>query len=102
MKEFILLNEVTRYTNNDSGEIIRIECIEQLLLPVSRIVHIRALRKEISKNLIDDSCARKQIIMMADDDLRGSKIVYIDENTRNNYLIVLETPEAIYNQMYSE
>ena len=101
MKEIILVNHA-RLQRSAVYEVIKVEKVEQRLIPVSRITEVTALERSIKKDVMDEEVQKQVKKMSLDDELGGSIIIYLDASGDAKYATVLETPEAIYKQIYSE
>ena len=102
MRAVILVNEVILEVNG-VGDILKIESRGQRLINVSRIVDIKSLSKNITKEILDFNIT-KQFITTSKlhDVLGGSEIVYMDGYGNLRYVTALETPHAIYEQLCHE
>ena len=103
MKEIIMVNCAEIEYANAAYDIRKVVKVTQQLIPVSRIVNVFSFtREDIKCEHIPDELYVRIKGMSLDYDLGGSKIKYLDERGESRFLTVLETPEAIYKQIYSE
>ena len=102
MKQIILVNCADIEYANAAYDVRKVKEVTTQLINVSRIVSVKTITRSIRKEHIPPMVILQIKQMSLDSDLGGSTIIYHDERGDARYLNVLETPMAIYKQIYSE